>query len=146
MRALSFALGAALFLAGAPSWAQDGLPPPHDFLAPSRAPAPATQAGARLGTTWRDVVRQALGAVQRLDEALERVEAAPAFEGGQPTTIFTFRGDVRLENSRDGLTLERGAVRTGPVPLAPDIPVAGDGRDPRGQVLGARITLPWMIP
>jgi len=146
MRVLTGLIGASLVLMATPAFAQKdkktALEPAasSSWIAPKQ---PDLVAYARLGDAWRGVVRAALGAIERIDADLVRVSAAPAFQQRERTvTLLAYRGLVVREARSTGIVIERGAFRTEPVALTGDIPRTGDGRDPRGNVLGFRVSFP----
>ena len=150
MRRLTGLIGASLVLIAAPAFAQT------KTKAVTSAPlAPAASSSwiaqkkpdaiiyAKLGDAWRGVVRDALGAIERIDADLARVSAAHAFEPRERTvTLLAYRGLVVRESRSTGIVIERGAFRTQPVALSGELPRAGDDRGPRGNVLGFRISFP----
>jgi hypothetical protein len=135
-------VAASLIVTAGMASAEETLPAPRNPMTATRAPLITAPDVVALGTAWRGVVRDALVAVERLDAALERAETASAFDVDRSVTVMVFHGDVKLERTSEGLSFQRGPLRTAPVSLSPDVPITTDGRDLRGQVLGAHLKLP----
>jgi len=120
---------------------QPELPRARNFVQPDAAPQSVASPTIPLGTTWSRVVHAALAAIERLDAQMRVAATTPLARSSTNTRLLTLPEPTSVSTAPDTLGIERGPIATGPAPLTPVVPVAGDERDPKGVVLGARVAI-----